>query len=114
MIKFDNTLPQKSRIRKHNKLTSLPQGVVKQFLKSLDNGWIINANNRLFREYKFVNFLTAMDFANKITLIAEEEKHHPNLYISWGACSVEIWTHTINGLTENDFVLAYQISELIK
>ena len=114
MDKFDNILSRKHCIRQQNKLTSLTQDVIKQFLNSLGNGWIINANNRLFREYKFVNFLKAMDFANTITLIAEEEKHHPNLHISWGACSVEIWTHTINGLTENDFILAYKISKLIK
>ncbi|MFV9957209.1 MAG: 4a-hydroxytetrahydrobiopterin dehydratase, partial [Rickettsia conorii subsp. raoultii] len=53
-----------------------------------------------------VNALGPMEFANKITEIAEQEAHHPDLTISWGACSVEIWTHKIDGLTENDFILA--------
>lgn len=114
MIKFDNILSQKYCIRQQNKLISLPQDIIKQFFELLCNGWIINTNNRLFRGYKFVKFFKTIDFGNKITFIAEEEKHNPNLYISWGACSVEIWTHTINRLTENDFILAYKIGKLIK
>ncbi len=47
-----------------------------------------------------------MKFANKIAEIAKQGAHHPDLTISWGVCSVEIWTHKINGFTENDFILA--------
>ncbi|AFC72089.1 pterin-4-alpha-carbinolamine dehydratase [Rickettsia rhipicephali] len=64
-------------------------------------------------KYKFSNFIKAMEFANKITEIAEQEAHHPDLTISWGACSVEIWTHKIDGLTENDFILAAKIESKI-
>lgn len=51
----------------------------------------------------------AIDFANKIAVIAEQEAHHPDLTIAWGMCKVEVWTHKINGLTENDFILAAKI-----
>jgi len=104
-ILFNLTKPQNSLIR-------LEQEITRQYLKALGAGWAINSDGRLFREYKFSNFLKAMNFANRIASIAEQENHHPNLYISWGVCSVEIWTHTLNGLTENDFILAYKISEL--
>lgn len=50
-----------------------------------------------------------MNFANKITEIAESEGHHPELIISWGKCIVEIWTHKINGLSKSDFILASKI-----
>jgi 4a-hydroxytetrahydrobiopterin dehydratase len=45
-------------------------------------------------------------FANKVGAVAEAEGHHPDLYVAWGKCKVEIWTHKINGLTESDFYLA--------
>jgi len=53
-----------------------------------------------------------MNFANKIAKLSEEEGHHPNLLTSWGLCSVEIWTHKINGLTESDFILAAKIDTI--
>jgi 4a-hydroxytetrahydrobiopterin dehydratase len=53
--------------------------------------------------------MKAMDFANKIAKVAEKEVHHPDLTITWGKCAIEIWTHTTNGLTENDFILAAKV-----
>ena len=50
-----------------------------------------------------------MSFTNKIAKISEAEAHHPDLKISWRVCSVEIWTHKINGLTVSDFILAAKI-----
>jgi 4a-hydroxytetrahydrobiopterin dehydratase len=54
----------------------------------------------------------AMNLANKIAVVAEKEGHHPDLTIAWGKCTVEIWTHKINGLTESDFILAAKIDQL--
>lgn len=53
-----------------------------------------------------------MSFANKITAIAEDEGHHPDLTIQWGRVGVEITTHAIKGLSENDFILAAKINAL--
>ena len=53
-----------------------------------------------------------MSFANKICKISEKEGHHPDLFISWGKCRVEIWTHKVNGLTESDFYLAAKIDKV--
>ena len=64
------------------------------------------------REFAFANFLDAMAFANKITAVAEEEGHHPDLHISWGKVGVELSTHSIKGLSENDFILAAKIDEI--
>ncbi|MDN5247964.1 MAG: 4a-hydroxytetrahydrobiopterin dehydratase [Wolbachia endosymbiont of Tyrophagus putrescentiae] len=86
---------------------------VSQLMKELD-GWLINSRGHLYKEYKFSDFASAMDFANKVSKIAEREYHHPNINISWGKCRLEIWTHSTNGLTENDFILAAKVDYEIK
>ena len=58
------------------------------------------------REFILADFAEALAFANKVGAVAEAEGHHPDLYVAWGKCKVEIWTHKINGLTESDFYLA--------
>ena len=82
MINFDNYLLNKTCSPYHGKVTPLTTDSIQKLFLSLDNGWSINSDGRLFREYKFTNFLKAMDFANKITSIAEAEKHHPSLKIN--------------------------------
>lgn len=84
-----------------------------KFLQELGGEWSLNQAGHLSKKFIVKNFVQAMDFANKITEIAENEGHHPDLAISWGSCGVEIWTHKINGLTESDFILAAKINALI-
>ena len=62
--------------------------------------------------WDFTNFIRAMEFANKVADLAEAEGHHPDLTISWGKCGVQLWTHKVNGLTENDFILAAKVDKL--
>ncbi len=78
----------------------------RELLTKLDKGWALNAAGHLERQYGFGDFVEAMDFANRVTEIAEEENHHPDLHIAWARCVVEIWTHKIQGLTESDFFFA--------
>jgi 4a-hydroxytetrahydrobiopterin dehydratase len=77
-----------------------------ELLRELDEGWRLNPDGHLERTYTFSNFVDAMAFANRVGDIAEEQNHHPDLYVAWGKCTVEIWTHKIQGLTESDFYLA--------
>lgn len=93
-------------------VSALTQEVANQLLIELNNGWVINILQHLYKEYKFKNFIGAMNFANHIAALAQAEAHHPNLMIAWGVCAVEIWTHKIDGLTENDFILAAKIDLL--
>ena len=79
---------------------------VQELLYQLKPGWHVNAQGHLERQYDFPDFAKAMEFANRVAAIAEEEGHHPDLHISWGKCRLEIWTHKIDGLTESDFFLA--------
>jgi len=90
----------------------LSTDVVLQMLSELGEGWRINELGQLYTQYQFSDFIGAMNFANKVAEIAEIEAHHPDLEISWGKCSIKIWTHKINGLTENDFILAAKINNL--
>ena len=79
-------------------------------LAELGEGWELDANGHLARQFEFANFVDALRFANRVGEIAEEQAHHPDLYVAWGKCRVEIWTHKIDGLTESDFYLAAKVS----
>jgi len=85
---------------------SLERPKVQELLAQLDQGWVLNPEGHIERMYEFSNFAEALDFVNKVGAIAEQEGHHPDLFLAWGKCKVEIWTHKIKGLTESDFYLA--------
>ena len=67
---------------------------------------------RLHRSFKFKNFQTAMDFVQKVGAIAEQEDHHPDIEFGWGYANILIFTHKIDGLHENDFILAAKINDI--
>jgi 4a-hydroxytetrahydrobiopterin dehydratase len=83
---------------------------VKQYQAKLGQGWQISSGH-LEKSYKFKDFRQALDFTNRIGEIAEEMGHHPDIYLTWGKVRIEIFTHSANALTENDFVLAARIDE---
>lgn len=74
--------------------------------------WQVVDGHHLVRTFTFPDFRTALDFVNRAGAIAEEEGHHPDLLLSWGKVEVKTWTHTIDGLTESDFILAAKIDKL--
>jgi 4a-hydroxytetrahydrobiopterin dehydratase len=87
----------------------------KKLLAELGADWqLTTEESRLRRNFKFKNFKRALEFANEIGRIAELEKHHPEIFLGWGHCDVEIWTHMNNNLLENDFILADKINEGFK
>ncbi len=76
-------------------------------------GWSLSDDmKKISKLFKFKTYVEAMDFANKITPIAESEGHHPDLAIGWGKVEVELTTHSIGGLSENDFILAAKIDKI--
>lgn len=93
-------------------IPALNHDIALRLLSKLGEDWTINAKGQLYKEYKFNNFIEAIDFANKMAEIAEQENHHPDLEITWGKCVIKVWTHKIKGLTENDFILAAKINSL--
>ena len=74
-------------------------------LAQLD-GWNVVDNHHLDKRYKLKNFANALELVNRIGAIAEEQNHHPDIFLAWGRVEIKIWTHKINGLTESDFVFA--------
>jgi 4a-hydroxytetrahydrobiopterin dehydratase len=74
--------------------------------------WTVVDHHHLSREFQFKNFKTALDFVNAVGTIAEEQGHHPDIYLAWGKARVDIWTHKIDGLTESDFILAAKIDKI--
>ena len=76
--------------------------------------WKLTADGkRLRREWRAKDFATALDFFNRVGQIAEQEDHHPDLHLTgYRNVAIEIWTHAVGGLTENDFILAAKIDTL--
>lgn len=75
-------------------------------------GWEVVNRHYLRKEYRFPDFVTALAFVNRIAELAEAEQHHPDLALSWGKVGVQLFTHSVDGLTEADFRLAARIDEL--
>ncbi len=90
------------------------RGEIEQFKTQIPDWSIIEREGHLQLEkvYKFRNFKEAMAFTNAVGDIAEAEEHHPALLIEWGKVTVSWWTHKINGLHENDFIMAAKTDEL--
>ena len=74
--------------------------------------WTVEEGKRLRRTYRFKDFATGLALVNRIGAMAEEEDHHPDIFLAWGRVEVTLWTHIIDGLTENDFVVAAKTERL--
>ncbi len=81
-------------------------------LKEQVEGWDVIEEHHIAKTYKFPNFVKALAFVNKVGDIAEEQGHHPDIYLAWGKVGITICTHKIDGLTESDFILAAKIDEI--
>jgi 4a-hydroxytetrahydrobiopterin dehydratase len=68
--------------------------------------------NSLRREYKFDDFTGAVDFINRLTPVANEMNHHPDVFLTWGRVRVSLISHSEHGITEKDFELAKKLDEL--
>jgi 4a-hydroxytetrahydrobiopterin dehydratase len=80
-------------------------------LAELGEGWE-KYGNSLRREFKFKDFTEAVDFVNRLTPIANELNHHPDLFITWGLVRVSLISHSEHGITEKDFELAKKLNDL--
>lgn len=105
-------LAQKKCVPCESGTAPLDRAQATALLKQLQ-GWALGDDAKwLIKQYKFPNFVEAMKFADNITPLAEREGHHPDLHISYGKVVVELATHAIHGLSENDFILAAKIDQL--
>jgi len=91
-------------------ISVLSQEVVDLKLGALED-WS-QCDNKIEKMFKFKDFKDALAFVNNVGVIAESEKHHPDIYLAYGKVKISIWTHAINGLSENDFILAGKIADI--
>ena len=87
---------------------------IHKYQKKVD-GWEVKQNEKkiyfLEKNFKFKNFLESQKFINKVGEISEQEGHHPDILFGWGYAKISITTHAIEGLSENDFILAAKIDQ---
>ena len=93
-------------------IAPLNQQEVAEYKKHIKDDWEVKDKNKISKEFSFVNYKHTMEFVNKVADLAEEEGHHPVMHVYYGKVIIELWTHAINGLSENDFILASKIDKL--
>jgi 4a-hydroxytetrahydrobiopterin dehydratase len=84
---------------------------ISDFLGQIHSDWELD-EQKIKRKFHFVNFKQTMDFVNSTAELAESEGHHPVMHVLYGQVSLELWTHAIGGLSENDFILAAKIDAI--
>jgi 4a-hydroxytetrahydrobiopterin dehydratase len=91
---------------------ALQEADLRRLRRALGEGWRVIRRHHLEKEFRFTDFKAALRFTNKVGALAEKQGHHPDIHLGWGRVKVLIWTHKIDGLTENDFVLAAHIESI--
>ena len=88
---------------------------IHKYQKKIDGWDVVKNTNEIYnlqKNFKFQNFLESQKFINKVGKISEKEGHHPDILFGWGYARVIISTHAIEGLSENDFILAAKIDQI--
>ncbi len=86
----------------------------KEYLLQVDGWELIEESRKIQKTFKFNAFFESVSFFNKIAAIMEIEGHHANVFVNYNKVTLTIYTHKINGLHENDFILAAKIDQIIK
>ena len=105
-------LSEKKCIPCEGGIPPLDEKEISEYIDHISKDWKVIDNNKLTREFYFVSYKHTIDFVNKVANLAEAEGHHPVLHVYFGRIVVELWTLAINGLSENDFILAAKIDKL--
>ena len=99
-------LAKKTCIPRRGGVPPLKGAQLEDLQDKLKNDWKIINEHHLEKEFSFKNFKEALDFTVKVGELAENQDHHPDIFLTWGKVKVTIWTHKIDGLTESDFIFA--------
>lgn len=89
----------------------------KEVLATLEevNDWqTLEMERKLFKDFEFKDFKSAKSFVDRVSALAEEQGHHPDISFGWGYAEVVLWTHAVEGISRNDFILAAKIDGLLK
>jgi 4a-hydroxytetrahydrobiopterin dehydratase len=85
-----------------------------ELIKEVEN-WLLIDDKKIEKIFSFKNFKEALEFVNKVGEVAESEGHHPNIYMfSFNKVKIDLYTHNIDGLSENDFILASKIDDILR
>lgn len=84
----------------------------KRYIQETPDWLLIDRGRKIKRIFPFKNFALAMGFAEKVGVLSEQENHHPDITFGWGYCQVVFYSHKINGLHENDFIMAAKVNQL--
>jgi len=108
-------LSEKKCVPCEGNVSAFDYSEIHKYLKKV-NGWEVKQNDKknyyLEKNFKFKNFLSSQKFVNLVGDISEKEGHHPDISFGWGYAKIKISTHAVNGLTENDFILAAKIDNI--
>ncbi len=107
-------LAQKDCVPCRGGVPPLKESDLTRLAQELGESWHVVNEHHLEREYKFENFRKALDFTNQVGELAEQQNHHPDIYLAWGRVKLTLWTHKIDGLTESDFVFAAKVDQAAK
>jgi 4a-hydroxytetrahydrobiopterin dehydratase len=108
----ENSLERKRCVPCAGGVEPLKGNAVTELLTQLNNGWQVIDEHQLEKQYKFKDFAQALQFVNKVGQLAEQQEHHPDIYLAWGMVKLMVWTHKIKGLHENDFIFAAKVEKL--
>ena len=90
----------------------LPKEEQERLIQEVE-GWSFNASGHLEKSYTFDGFRPGLEFVKRVGEMAEEQGHHPDVYLAWGKVTLEVWTHKIGGLVESDFIFAAKADALL-
>lgn len=86
---------------------------IQKYMQELPSPWELVENKKIWKEFSFPDFKHGLSFVNAVGDMAEAEGHHPDLHLYWDRVVVELKTHAIHGLSENDFILAAKIEHIM-
>jgi 4a-hydroxytetrahydrobiopterin dehydratase len=92
----------------------LTQAESKKYLSNLDSNWSLSDNKSISREFKFKNYYETIAFVNLAATVAHQQDHHPDMTVSYNTCRIEYSTHSVGGLSKNDFICAAKTDRALK
>jgi 4a-hydroxytetrahydrobiopterin dehydratase len=93
---------------------ALGNGELDELANQLGNGWQVVEGHQLEKTYEFDDFKGALEFTNRVGEFADSVDHHPEICLTWGKAKVTIWTHSVGGLSEADFVFAAKADQFVR
>ena len=108
---MDN-LAQKKCLPCQGGIAPLAGKKLESYKPKIGKDWKIINSHHLEKEFRFKDFKQALEFTDKVGELAESQGHHPDILLTWGKVKISLFTHKIDGLHENDFIMAAKIDEI--